>query len=128
MTDNWAIFLSFYPTNDKKRLEIPSFNSNVSKIMIICYTVPEIWRMKDLIYIFHLGFLPFYTPNGPKNQNFFKNGKNTWRHHHFTCVPKIIIRWCTVPENGARQTDGWTDGRKKWHMEMGAPPKNNTNR
>ena len=23
-----------------------------------------------------------------------------------------------------RQMDGWTNGQKKWHKEMGAPPKN----
>ena len=42
-------------------------------------------------------------------------------------VPKITIRWCTVPEiwcTTDRQMDGWMDGRKKWHIEVGAPPKN----
>ena len=39
--------------------------------MIICYTVPEIWRMTDVIVIFHWGyFLPFYPPNSPKNIKF----------------------------------------------------------
>ena len=49
------------------------------------------------------------------------------------CVPKIMIRWWTVPEiwcamdrqtdrQTDRSTDGWTD-RKKWHIELGAPPK-----
>ena len=44
----------------------------------------------------------------------------------YTCVPKIMIRWCTVPEIWCaidRQTDGW----KKWHKEVGAPPKNQVN-
>ena len=28
--------------------------------MIICYTVPEIWRVTDVIFIFHFGiFFPF---------------------------------------------------------------------
>ena len=55
--------------------------------MIICYTVPEIWHMTDVIVIFHFGFFfcPF-TPNSPKNQNFKKMKKNTWRYHHFTHV------------------------------------------
>ena len=34
--------------------------------------------------IFH-----FYIPNSPKNQ---KSEKSTWRYHHFTSVPKIMIR------------------------------------
>ena len=43
--------------------------------MITCFTVPEIWRMTDVI-IFHFGpFLPFYPHNGPKNENFKKMKK-----------------------------------------------------
>ena len=45
--------------------------------MIICYTVPEIWCMTDVI-IFHFG--PFFGlpphPNSPKTQN-LKKLKNT---------------------------------------------------
>ena len=44
------------------------------KIMIIYYTVPEIWRVTDLIVVFHFGlfFVLLPTdppPNSPKNQN-----------------------------------------------------------
>ena len=37
----------------------------------------------------------------------------------YTIVPKIMIRWCTVPEI-------WcvTDGRKMWLIEVGASPRN----
>ena len=60
-------FLPFYPPNNpkntilknwKKHLEISSFYTSVPKIMIICYTVPEIWCMTDVI-IFHFG--PFFA-------------------------------------------------------------------
>ena len=56
--------------------------------MIICYTVPEIWHMTDVIVNFHFGlFLPFYPTNSPKNENFKKkNEKNSQRYHHFTQV------------------------------------------
>ena len=57
--------LSFYPPNNpknqnfeelKKTLEISSsYTTSVPKIMIICYTVPEIWHMTDVIVIFHVG-------------------------------------------------------------------------
>ena len=62
----WAIFCPFTPltalktkflNNWKKHLEISSFYTCVPKIMIICYTVPEIWYMTDII-IFHFG--PFF--------------------------------------------------------------------
>ena len=34
--------------------------------MIICYTVPEMWRVTDVIFIFHFGiFFPFYPSNNP---------------------------------------------------------------
>ena len=39
----------------KKHLEISSFHTDVSKIMIICYIVPEMWHVKHVIVIFHFG-------------------------------------------------------------------------
>ena len=75
----------------KKHLEIPSFYTSVPKIIIICYTVPEIWRVTDVIIFFILGyFLPFYpdTPlNSPKNQTFKKMKKASG--------DIIILRMCT---------------------------------
>ena len=38
----------------KIHLEISSFYRSAAKIMIKCYTVPEIWHMMDVI-IFHSG-------------------------------------------------------------------------
>ena len=65
----WAIFLPFYPSNltqkwkfqknENKYLEISSIYKNVPKIMIMCYTVPEIWHMTNVIVIFHFGL--FFT-------------------------------------------------------------------
>ena len=62
-------FLPFYLPNNlkneiskkwKKRLEISSFYTSVPKIMIIGYTVPEIWQVTDVIVIFHFG--QFFAP------------------------------------------------------------------
>ena len=36
-----------------KKLEISSFYTSVPKIMIICYTVPEIWHVTHAIVPFH---------------------------------------------------------------------------
>ena len=73
-----AFFLPLYLPNSpknqnlekwKKPLEISPFYNSVSKIMVICYTVPEILCVADVIFI--LGhFLPFYPPNCTKNKNF----------------------------------------------------------
>ena len=59
----WAIFFPFTPLTVqklknskkwKKTLEISSFNTGVPKIMIICFTVPEIWHVTD-VTIFNFG-------------------------------------------------------------------------
>ena len=39
----------------KKRPEISSFYTSVPKIMIIGYSVPEMWRVADVIVVFHFG-------------------------------------------------------------------------
>ena len=91
----WAIFCPFTPLTAqkikilkkwKKHLEISSFYTSVPKIMIICYTVPEIWCMTDVI-TFHFGpFLALFPANSPKNQNLKKKWKKSWRYHCFTIV------------------------------------------
>ena len=51
--------------------------------MIICFTVPEIWPVTDVIVIFHFGL--FFALLQPKKLKFQKNEKNAWRYH-FTQV------------------------------------------
>ena len=81
-------FLPFYPTKNQKikilknwktYLEISSFYTSALKMMIICYTVPEIWPVTDVICIFHFEVQP-------KESKFYKNEKKPWRYHHFTYV------------------------------------------
>ena len=66
----FGLFLPLYPTNSlknenfkkmkrKKHLEI-SFYTSVQKVMIICYTIPEIWYMTDY-FLFWAVFCPFTT-------------------------------------------------------------------
>ena len=153
---------------EKKHLEISSFYNSVPKIMIIFYTVPEIWCMMDVI-IFHFGpFFCTFTPLQAKKIKIKKKIKkkrpwdiiilhkcaknhdhmphcywdmvhDRWNYFsfwaifcHFTpltaqkikilqkwkkslaissfyiCVPKIMIKWCMVPEIWCA-TDGRTD-------------------
>ena len=96
----------------KTHIEISSFYKLVPKIMIICYTIPEIWCITDVISIFHFGlFLLFYTPNSLKNQNFKKMKKNNiWRYHHFTYVyQKLWSNYVRFLRYGAWRTDGQMD-------------------
>ena len=134
----WTLFCPSmtYPTEKskflqklKKCLEILTFYRNVYHK----WQSYDLWflrygaRWTEFFFILDC-LLPFYLSNNPKNQNFEKSEKNTWRCHHFTHVPKIMITWCTVAKIWCT-TDGWTDGQtdgqKKWHIEVGAPPKNN---
>ena len=103
-----AYFLPFYLPNSlknhnlekvKKTLEISSFYNSVPKIMIICYTVPEIWCVTDVI-IFHFGsFFALFIPLTAQKIKILKTWKKSLEISLFyICVPKIIIRWCTVPE------------------------------
>ena len=86
--------------------------------------VPEMWRSTDRIFnIIELWtFFALLPPYWPRKSKFWKNENIPWRYHHFTHVPKIIITWCMVPEIWC-MTNGQTDRRKKWRIEVGAPPK-----
>ena len=131
----WAFFCTFTPVtarkwkfqnNEKKIPEISSFYTSAPKIMIICYTFPEIWHVTYAVITFHFGlFLYFYPPNSTIS----KKWKNTRSYHHFTHVyPKfwlddVQFLRCVTDGRTDRRTDGQTDRRKKWHIEVGAPPK-----
>ena len=75
----WVIFCPFTPLTAQKMkiskkitkcLEISSFYTSVPKIMIIGYTVLELWRVPDIIAIFHFElFFTLSPPNSPKNEN-----------------------------------------------------------
>ena len=65
----WAIFCPFTPLTTRKikiskkwkqLLDISSFYT--TKIMIICYTVPEIWRVTGVIVIFHFRLFSALLP------------------------------------------------------------------
>ena len=104
---------------------------------IYCYAyaifVPDIWWVTDVI-IFHFGlFFALLPPNSPKNQNLKKNEKYAWRYHHFIYLYQKLRSGVRFLRYGARQTDGLRDGRtngqterrKKWHLEVGASFKDN---
>ena len=72
-------------------------------------------------------FWAIFCPFTPLTAQKIKISKK-WKEHleissFYTCVPKIMIGWCTVPEKWCA-ADGRTDGEKKWHTEVGIPPKN----
>ena len=104
-----------------KCLEISLFYISIPKIMMICYTVPEIWCMTDVIVIFHFGL--FFALLQPKKSKLYKNKKNTWRYDHFIYVcHKFWSDDVRFLRYGVRRTDGRKDGQKG-HIEVGPPPK-----
>ena len=64
--------------------------TSVPKIMIICYTLPEIWHVMDVIVIF--SFWAIFYPNSQKNQNYKKMKRTPEISSFYTCVPKIMVR------------------------------------
>ena len=114
---DWHNFLSFStifsPFTPLKRLEI-SFYTSAPKIMIICYTVSEIWCVTGVI-IFHFGlFFAILTPLTAWEIKILKK----WKKHlqiswFYICVTKIIIKWCTVAKIW-RMTDRQTKKVTYW--------------
>ena len=121
---NTERYLSIFPfsvwmreNTDQKNLLILTFcrqwlfNTSVPKIMIICYVIPMIWCVMDVI----VTFCPFTSPESPKNE------KNSREYHYFTKVCNnlnnmLYCSWYMV-HNG--RTDRWKERRKKWHKEVG---------
>ena len=118
----WAIFCPFTPLTAWKIKILKKWKKAwryhhficVRKIMIRWCTVSEIWCVTDVIIISHFGhFLPFYPPNSQKTQNFEKNNKKRQEISFYICVPKIMIRWCTVSEIWCVTDDGEMDGKSE---------------
>ena len=79
----------------KKYLEISSFYTSVPKVIIICYTFPEIWRVTDVtvfVFLFFFSFLAVFCHfthlKAKKIKNFskIKKTKTPGRYHHLTQV------------------------------------------
>ena len=97
---HFGLFLPFYSSNSpqktkpqknkkkkkKKSLDISLFYTNVQKLIIICFTVPEIWCVADVIAIFHFGL--FFALLPPEKWKFQNNEK--------TLGDIIILHKCTT--------------------------------
>ena len=84
---------------EKKCLEMSIFYTSAPTIVIIWYTVPEIWRRTYVIVIFHFGlFFALLPPNLPQKWKIKKKWKKYLEISFYTSVPKIMIICNTVPE------------------------------
>ena len=103
----------------RKHLEISSFYAHVPKIMIICSTVPEIYVCDkcNCYFFFWAIFCPFTSLTAQKMKISKKWKKLLEISSLYMCVPKIMIRWCTVPEIWCVMNE-WTDGRTDGKSEI----------
>ena len=135
-------FLPFYPLNNPKN---GNFKKNEKKLpgdIILHKCTKKSWSYATLFlrygvwcncyFSFWATFCPF-TPNSPKNQNFTNMKKTPGDIILHMCTKKMMMYvdnddvWLDDAwflRYGAQRMDGRT--KKKWHIEMGVPPKNYT--
>ena len=82
----------FKKTKEKLKKDI------IIKILMTWSTVPEIYRAKHTGTGNFRSFFGLSTLRNPKNQNFEKWKNFLEISSFYTCVPKITIIWCMVPE------------------------------
>ena len=126
-------FFALLSTNSPKNLNFGKMKKRPGDIIILdmctknydqmMYSSWDMVRDRCNYFSFWAIFCPF-TPLTAWKIKILKK----WKKHleiasFYICVPKITIRWCKVPEIWCA-TDRQMDGRKKWHTEVGAPPKN----
>ena len=107
-----------FQKNKQKYIETWSFHTSVPKIMIICYAVPEIWRMTNVIVIFYFGlFSTPLPPNSPQNQNFIQTKKLPQDIIILHMYQKLWLDDVGFLRYGTQQMNG----QKKWHNRGGHP-------
>ena len=133
----WTICCPFTPLKTQKNQNFEKMKKN-AWIYHFTQVQQKLWSY-DILYLrygawqMYLLFLilGYFGPFTPLTAWKMKISKK-WKNHHkissfYTCVPKIMIRWCTAPEIWCvtdRQTNGQTNEWKKWQIEVGASPNN----
>ena len=100
-------FLPFYPPNNLKNQNFEKLKKQPGDIIIShMYPINDnhvifgSWDMecdRQNLLSFWTVFCPFYPTNNAKNQNFEKMEKGL-EILFYTCVPRMTIIWCIVPE------------------------------
>ena len=83
----------------KKLLEISLFYKCLPKTTTLWGRVPEIQRERDIFFLsFWAICCPFTPPLPPPPLTTRKMKKQLEMYSFYTCVPKITIVWCMLPE------------------------------
>ena len=138
-------FLPFYSSNSAKNQNFEKMKKKPADITILHICTKNydqiIYGSWDKVcdrcnyhFSFWAIFCPFTPLTAKKNQNFEKMKKTpediiilhkcTKNYHQTIYSSWDMLRNGQTDGQTNRRTDGWTDGRKKWHIEVGAPPKN----
>ena len=132
-------FLPFYPSKSPKNQNFKNTKKKPGDIIILhkCtknknhdHLLKCSWDMVRDRYNCYFSFWAIFYPFNPLRSQKIKILKK-WKKpleilSFFICEPKILIRWCMVPEIWCTtdgQSDRWTGRWKKWHIEAGVPPK-----
>ena len=123
----WASFCYFIPLTTLKKppgdiIILHKCTKNHDHMLKCSWDMVHDWC--NFYFSFWAIFFFFIPLTTWKIKNFKKSKKLLEISSFYTCVPRIMITWCTVPEiwcATGRRTDGLMDGRmngwKKWHIE-----------
>ena len=129
-------FLPFYHSNSLKNQNLKKKKKRPGDIILHKCTknydhmLYSSWDMARDLCNSYFSFWPFFfCPLTAQKTKISKKWKKSLEIDIIILhVPKIMIRWCTVPEIWCATDGGQTDKQKKWHIEAGAPPKNCKNK
>ena len=126
----WTVFLPFYSPENPKSQDFEKMKKTAGDIILHKCTKNHdhmlhcSWdTLRDgcnSYFLFWASFCPFIPPT-TKKIKICKKWKKREEISFYTCVPKIMITWCTVPEIWCAmdgQTDGQTDGKSDIHRRV----------
>ena len=127
-------FMPFYPTNNPKNQNFEKIKAGDIIILQNCtknhdHMLYCSWEMAhdrcNFYFSFQAIFGSFTSLTAWKIKILKKMKKMPGDNN---CIPKIMIRWCTIPEICCAQwKDGWTDRQtEEVTYRAGYPPKNQT--
>ena len=125
----WAIFCPFTPRNIPKNQNFEKIKKMPGDIIILHKSIKNYDQMvydswdiahdKCNYFSFWAIFCPL-TPVTSQKIKILRKWKKYLETSFYISLPKMMIRWCTVPEIWCATTDR----QRKWCIEVVAPPKN----
>ena len=127
-------FLPFCPPNNPKNQNFEKMEKTPGDIILHKCTKKHdhmlhcSWDMACDRYNFHFSFWAIFCPFTPlttQEIKLLKREKNASKYHHCSHVfQKLWSHDVWFLRYGVQQMIGQTEGWKKWHIVVGAPPKN----